>query len=128
VLPAQSPKNKTPKCVILWAMKTVLRFFFKILSVVAATLAGNWVGAQMRTSLTGETAQSIRSEYTDPGGRTFKNVPVVTKFYPGLLASWLGKPRWVFAFLGGLLTGALVDDRYERMWWRWVNERFFPPS
>ncbi len=47
-----------------------------------------------------------------------RNVPVVTKFYPALVIGLLGKPRWLNAFLGGIVTGGLIDERYERLLWQ----------
>ena len=93
----------------------VLRFLLNGCSVVAAVLAGNWVGGRMCYLLTGQNTQSIRSSYTNEQGVTISSVPVATKFWPAVVASWLGKPRWLYAFLGGVLAGALVDDRYEHL-------------
>ena len=95
----------------------VLRFVLKACSVVVAVLAGNWVGSKMRTSLTGEEVQSIRFRHTTAQGQTITNTPVLTKFYPAVVASRLGRPRWLYAFCCGVLTGALIDDRYEHRLW-----------
>ena len=73
------------------------------------------MGGQVRFLVTGREAQTIRFRYTNAQGATISNLPVATKFYPALAAAWLGKPRWLFAFLGGVIAGALVDDRYERL-------------
>ena len=99
-------------------------FLFQILakpiSLIIAVLAGNWLGGALRSRLTGEPVQSIRFRYTTPEGRTISNMPVVTKFYPALLIGLLRKPHRLRAFLGGVATGSLVDDRVERLLW----ERF----
>jgi len=95
----------------------VLRFLLKACSVVVAALVGNWVGGKMRTSLTGEEVQSIRFRHTTAQGQTITNAPVVTKFYPAVVASRLGKPRWLYAFCGGVLAGGLISDRYEHRLW-----------
>ncbi|MCD6286833.1 MAG: hypothetical protein J7M39_13055 [Anaerolineae bacterium] len=96
---------------------SVLRFLLRASSVVVAALVGNWVGGKMRTSLTGEEVQSIRFRHTTAQGQTITNTPVVTKFYPAVVAARLGKPRWLYAFCGGVLAGALMGDRYERRLW-----------
>ncbi len=96
---------------------SVLRFLLKACSVVVAALAGNWVGGKMRASLTGEEVQSIRFRHTIAQGQTITNTPVVTKFYPAVLAARLGKPRWLYAFCGGVLAGALISDRYGHGLW-----------
>ena len=95
----------------------VLRFTLKAFSVITAALAGNWVGAQVRTLLTGQEVQAIRFRYTTAQGTTIHNIPVVTKFYPALGAAGLGRPRWLYAFAGGVMTGALIDERFERYLW-----------
>lgn len=74
----------------------------------------------MRYLLTGQSVHSIRSCYTNEQGVTISNVPVATKFYPAVIASWLGKPRWLYAFLGGILAGGLVDDHYKRLLVEWI--------
>ena len=95
----------------------VLRFVLKACSVVVAVLAGNWVGSKMRTSLTGEEVQSIRFRHTTAQGQTITNTPVLTKFYPAVVASRLGRPRWLYAFCGGVFAGALIGDRHEHRLW-----------
>ena len=95
--------------------RAVFRFLLNGCSVFAAALVGNWVGGQMRYLLTGQRVHSVRASYTNEQGTTIYNVPVVTKFYPAVAASWLGRPRWLYAFLGGVFAGGLVDDRYEHL-------------
>jgi len=95
----------------------ILRFVLKAGSVVVAALAGNWMGGMIRTSLTGEKVQSILFRHTTAQGQTITNAPLVTIFYPAVLAARLGKPRWLYAFCGGVLAGALIGDRCERRFW-----------
>ena len=101
-------------------MTVLLRFLLNGCSVAAAALAGNWVGGQMRYLLTGQRVHSVRSCYTNEQGVTISNVPVATKFWPAVIASWLGKPRWLYAFFGGMLAGGLLDDRYEHLLLEWI--------
>jgi hypothetical protein len=96
----------------------VLRILFEAVSAVVAALVGNWLGGEIRSSFTGQPVQSVRFQFITRDGRTVRNTPVVTKFYPALLLGLLGRPRWLYAFLGGLVMGGLVDERYERLLWR----------
>ena len=91
-------------------------FFIDLLVMITGTLAGNWLGGQLRSLLTGKPVQSIQFEHTTESGLNIKNFPVATKFYPGFVFSFLGRPRGLFALLGGTLAGLLVDDRYEVIW------------
>jgi hypothetical protein len=96
----------------------ILRILFEVISVIVAALAGNWLGGEIRSGLTGQPVQAIRFQFTTAKGQTVSNIPVVTKFYPALFAGLLGTPRWLTAFLAGVVTGALVDERVERLLWR----------
>jgi hypothetical protein len=106
-------------------MKGILRFVGNFLAVPAAALAGNWIGGQLRFYLTGERLQTIQFHYTSQKGRNFTNAPVATKFYPGLFFALVGKPRWLFALIGGLLAGGLVPDHWEHYWLERVIEPVF---
>jgi hypothetical protein len=105
-----------------------LRVLPKLISTMGAALVGNWLGGQIRSTLTGQPVQSIRFEYTTTDGKVVRNIPVVTKFYPALLFAWLGKPRWLYAFLGGCVTGALVDECHERTLWRFLLQAGLGPA
>jgi hypothetical protein len=91
----------------------VLRFLFGFLALPAAALVGNWVGGQIRFKLTGESVATIHYVYTTASGMHVDNYPVNTKFIPALLIAYLGRPRWLFAFLGGILASLWIDDQYE---------------
>ncbi len=98
----------------------VIRMLTKAISIVIAVLAGNWLGGELRFRLTGEQVQALQFQHTLADGRKISNIPVVTKFYPALLIGLLRKPHALRAFLAGVATGALVDDRAELLLW----ERF----
>jgi hypothetical protein len=106
-------------------MLKILRFTFNLFLVPLAALLGNYLGGQLRFVLTGEKVQTVQFEYTSQKGRTFKNSPVASKFYPALLFAWLGKPRWVYAFLGGLAAGAMMPEEFEHVWLERVIEPLF---
>jgi hypothetical protein len=98
----------------------LFRVVVKPISIVTAVLAGNWLGGAIRSNLTGEQVQSIQFRHTLADGRKISNIPVVTKFYPALFIGLQRKPHSLRAFLAGVATGALVDDRAEL----WLWERF----
>jgi hypothetical protein len=101
----------------------MLKFLSNLALVPAAVLAGNWVGAQIRYIFSGQRTYALQSEYTSPTGMQMRNMPVITKFYPGLLLTLFGKPRWFFGFLGGLLTGIFVDDQLENLALEMLSQR-----
>ena len=101
----------------------IFRFLLNLLSVIGSAFVGNWIGGQIRYYLTGEQVQTIRFEFTTKKGRKMSNFPVTTKFYPALLISLLGKPRWLYALISGILTGVFVDDCLEE----YVLERVIEP-
>lgn len=103
----------------------IFLYMLNILTIVIAALAGNWTGATIRTLITGKRVNSVHFEYTTSGGMSISSYPVITKFYPALFVTIFGKPRWLFAFLGGVLTGGLIDDRYEGYLWELIGDRFF---
>jgi hypothetical protein len=97
-------------------MIKVLLFTMKVLMLPLSALLGSWLGGQLRFILTGTRVQTIQFHYTTDEGHKMTNSPVATKFYPALLSGFLGKPRWLFAFLGGILAGGLIPDHLERLW------------
>jgi hypothetical protein len=97
-----------------------LRWLLNFLKVIGAALAGNWIGAQLHTRITGEHASGVVYRYTDEQGLTYQNIPVSSNFTPAVLLSFLGKPGWVFAFLGGLLMSLVFGDRLEKPLMTWI--------
>lgn len=91
----------------------IFGYLFGFLAVPAAALAGNWVGGQIRFMLTGETTAAIHYTHTTASGLRLDNYPVNTKFFPALLFALFGRPRWLFAFMGGILASLWIDDKYE---------------
>ena len=91
-----------------------------------AALLGNWVGAQLRTLITGEQTQSIHFKYKDEKGTTFKSMPISTKLYPAWLVALLGQPRWLFALGAGIVTGFAVPDELEARLLRLILKATIP--
>ncbi|HBX68863.1 MAG TPA: hypothetical protein DEH25_05625 [Chloroflexi bacterium] len=93
----------------------VLRVIFGMLTTAGAAFAGNWIGGQIRSRVTGETVQTIRFEHTTESGLHINSFPVSTKLYPALLFALVGQPRWLFSFLGGVLASLYIEDKYEAL-------------
>lgn len=91
----------------------IFRNLFGFLVVPVAALVGNWVGGQIRLRLTGESIAAIHFVHTTANGLHMDNYPVNTKFFPALLFALIGRPRALFAFLGGILASLWIDDKYE---------------
>jgi hypothetical protein len=106
-------------------MNKILRFVWNVFGVSGVTLLGNWIGGQVRSNFTGKQVQTIQFKYKTKKGRSMTNAPVATKFYPGLFFSLIGKPRWLFAFIGGLVAGGFVPDHFEHYFLERVIEPLF---
>ncbi len=100
----------------------VLRFFGTLLSVLGAALAGNWAGEQVRALMTGEPARQYRFVQVDEHGEATIAVNLtLTHFLPALFVALLVKPRWLGAFVGGLVASGLLDERYEERLSEWLG-------
>jgi hypothetical protein len=100
-------------------------FLFKLIgslvSLVAGAVAGNWAGTRLQAYLTGEEPEGASFVHTNEAGETVIAVEVVrSQLLPALFFGLLGKPRWLFAFVGGLLSSGLLDvlgrSRSEGRW------------
>ena len=98
------------------------------LLIAAAALAGNWLGAKLRASTTGEGEHQLSFLHTTPEGQTVLGLNVqLTNFIPAfLLALLAGKPRTLYAFVSGAVISALVGDGYERALAGWLRRRLSP--
>jgi hypothetical protein len=95
------------------------------LLIAASALAGNWLGAKLRATTTGEAEHQLSFLHTTFEGQTVLglNVPL-TNFVPAyLLALLAGRPRTLYAFVSGAVISALVGDGYELALARWVRRR-----
>lgn len=91
----------------------IFRYFFQVVSIFLAALAGNWIGGLIRAEQTGMPVNSLVTEFS-VRERRFRNFPSFTRFYPAVLFAALAKPRWLWALTAGVLAGWLVDVRYEQ--------------
>jgi hypothetical protein len=91
-------------------------------AVFVAALGGNWAGNQLRTLATGEPGAQMHLSHVNAQGETVIGATVVlTNFVPALLAGFIGKPRWLYAFAGGMLASVLLGERYEQRVWALLN-------
>lgn len=95
------------------------------LLVGGAALAGNWVGATVRTMTTGEDARSFSVVHKTTEGQTVVGLNItLTNFVPALLLALLaGRPRMLFAFVSGAVISALVGDGYESALVDWLKDQ-----
>jgi hypothetical protein len=105
-------------------MRTLSKIILTPLSVLVAALFGNWLGSRWRTMATGGSAAELSLVQTGPDGETIIAInPLITNFGPALLASLLGRPHWLMAFVGGTLASRLMGDEYEDRFCDWVNRQ-----
>lgn len=78
--------------------------------VSGGAFAGNWVGNALR----GDQTPLVQQREVNGRESTMVNI-VITNFVPALLVGFLaGRPRTAWAFVGGLLSSALIGSRYEQ--------------
>ncbi len=94
----------------------VIRFLGTVISVLAAALVGNWIGYQLRAMFTAEPISPYRLIGLNEEGKTTVDVESIrSDLLPALMAAFIGKPRWLFAFLGGIIYSGLFDDDSKEM-------------
>jgi hypothetical protein len=97
-------------------MFRLLRALFSFFGVLSAAVLGNWVGDRVRES-TGETEPVYKTSLSQPkedGELVIAVAPVWSHLLPAVLFSITGRPRWMSAFVGGVLASVLIADRYEQ--------------
>lgn len=100
----------------------MFRFFFGSIVSIAAALLGNRVGEQLRAQYTGQAIHQLRLVHTNDQGETIIAAnPLMTNLLPALLFGFMGRPRWLFTFVGGLLASALLGDRYEKQFLEYLG-------
>jgi hypothetical protein len=105
-------------------MRTLLKFILTPFSVLAAALLGNWVGSRWRAQATGGSVHELALIHKDAnGGYPIPVNLLITNFLPALLASLLGRPAWLMAFVGGTLASRLLGDEYEDQFCAWLTRQ-----
>jgi hypothetical protein len=102
----------------------ILRFLISALLTIAAALAGNWVGDELRYRLTGERSrrfQFVRN--SEPEGETVVAInPALSNLLPALLVGVVRQPHLPWAFLAGALISAVIGDQYEEEFTGWLKD------
>ena len=102
-------------------MLTLMKIILTPLSVIAAALFGNWLGCRWRSLAGDGCAHEFSPFQKGVDGETIVAVnPLITNLGPALLASLLGRPPWLMAFVGGTLASRLMGDQYEDRFCEWL--------
>ena len=100
----------------------IFRFFFNAFFSLLAALAGNWVGEQLREVYSEEAGHELRLTHTNEQGETVIAAnPLLTNVLPALFFGKIGRPRWLYTFIGGLLAAAILSDRYEKQFMEYLQ-------
>lgn len=100
----------------------ILRYAVELLTIVLATLTGNWLGGRVYALLVGGPGYRLGLTHTGPDGELIVALnPLMSNFLPGLLLGLAGRPRILSAFVGGFAAAALLGDRYEDRLWSWIR-------
>ncbi len=100
----------------------LFKFISSLISVIAAALAGNWVGEQLRADTFGDPGHQLRFTTTTQEGETvIAPNPVLSNFLPGVALGLVSKPRWLWAFVGGFLASWLLGEQYEDALIDWLE-------
>lgn len=101
----------------------VFGFFARILTILTAAMAGNYVGDKLRVQLTGESGHQLEFVHRDEHGNTFIAANLLLSNYlPAVLLAMVARPRTIFAFLGGMVFSFFLGDRYEDRLWDTLDE------
>ena len=102
---------------------SVFKSAFKAVSIILAAAAGNFVGDKLRAQVTQTPGHQLEFVQTDEYGNTFIAANLLlSNFLPAILVSLFARPRWAFAFLGGLVASFIMGDHYEDWLWEKLDE------
>ncbi|MDX1662766.1 MAG: hypothetical protein R3272_03165 [Candidatus Promineifilaceae bacterium] len=102
----------------------LLRLLLSLVAVPLSALAGNLVGDRLRARFLNEPVHQWRLVHeTREGQKVIGLNPRPTTFVPALLAALVGRPGWLFAFLGGLAASFLFGNTLERPFWALVDRQ-----
>jgi hypothetical protein len=107
-------------------LKILFSFFatiFKFSAVILGALFGNYIGDKLRTQVTNQAGHQLEFIQRDEYGNTFIAANLLlSNFFPALFAALLARPRWLFAFLGGMAASFILADHYEDWMWEKMDE------
>lgn len=94
----------------------VLRFFGTLLGIAVAAIAGNWLGSQVRAFVDNEPSPQFDLIVTSESGERVVNVGFLREnSLPAIMASFIGKPRWLYAFIGGVVYSGFFDEESKKL-------------
>jgi len=101
---------------------SITRFAFRIIVVLGAAIAGNYVGDQMRARATGEKGHQFQVTHKAGEDTVVALNPNLTNVGPAVLAGLVLQPHVIWAFLGGVLASGLLGEKYEKKAGEWVKQ------
>ena len=100
----------------------VFRFIFRTMTTLLAALAGNWAGDRLRDQVTGQNGHQLRSVHTTEQGDAIVALdPLLSNLMPALIMGSMGRPRWLYTFVGGVLASVFLGDRYEEQFMEYLR-------
>lgn len=115
--------SKTSTSGIFSVIYAFFSLLFKILAIVLSAAAGNYIGDKLRAQVTKKPGHQLEFLHTDEHGNMFIAANLlISNYFPGLFMALIARPRWMFAFLGGLSASFILGDRYEDWLWEKMDE------
>ena len=100
----------------------IFRFIFKTITTLLAALAGNWTGDRLRAQASGLNDHQLRLVHTNEQGESIVAInPLLSNLMPALIMGSVGRPRWLYTFVGGVLASVLLGDRYEEQFMEYLR-------
>jgi hypothetical protein len=100
----------------------IFSFIFRTITTLLAALAGNWTGDQLRDQVTGQMGHQLRLVHTNEKGEGIVALnPLLSNLMPALIMGSMGRPRWLYTFVGGVLASILLGDRYEKQFLEYLR-------
>lgn len=94
----------------------IIRFFVTVLGIVIGAIAGNWLGRQLKAFVDNEPAPEFDLFLASDSGERIINVGFLREnLLPAVMASFVGKPRWLFAFIGGVIYSGFFDEESRKL-------------
>ena len=100
----------------------IIRFILKAITTLLAALAGNWTGDRLRGQVRGRNRHQLRLVHTNEQGDSIVAInPLLSNLMPALLLGSVGRPRWLYTFVGGVLASIFLGDRYEEQFMEYLR-------
>lgn len=100
----------------------IFRFIFITITTLLAALAGNWTGDRLRGQVSGQNGHQLRLVHTNEQGESIVAInPLLSNLMPALIMGSVGRPRWLYTFLGGVVASIFLGDRYEEQFMEYLR-------